>query len=121
MKARRIIALGIAFFLLAITDVSSQVEGETFGYFNGNNLYSLCLETSRDFKIGVCTGYVSAIVDVFWSKNGIDGLRACIPEAVSASQARDMVKKWIDDKPEMGQMKASSLVAKVMAEAFPCQ
>ncbi|MFB3144483.1 MAG: Rap1a/Tai family immunity protein [Candidatus Methylomirabilales bacterium] len=51
----------------------------------------------------------------------IDGLCACIPETVSASLVRDLVRKWINEKPELGQMKTSPVVAKTMAEAFPCK
>ncbi|MCZ6906071.1 MAG: Rap1a/Tai family immunity protein [Deltaproteobacteria bacterium] len=120
MKVRRIIPLGIAMLLLASASAPAQGESEPFGYFNGSNLYSLCSEGSRDFKIGVCTGYVAAIVDLLWSKNTIEGLRACLPEALSAGQARDMVKKWIEDRPALGQLKASLVVVKVMAGAFPC-
>ncbi|MFQ5881232.1 MAG: Rap1a/Tai family immunity protein [Candidatus Methylomirabilales bacterium] len=121
MRVGTIIVSGIVILLLTSMDVSSQAEGESFGYFSGNNLHSLCSKTSRDFKIGVCTGYVSAIVDLFWSKNTIDGLRACVPQALSTSQARDIVMQWINDNPEMGDMKASALVAKIMAETFPCK
>jgi hypothetical protein len=88
------------------------------GFMTGNELQSLC-NTNDAWGMVACTAYVMAIFEVMYS-NPIYGWRACFPSGVIAGQMTDVVKRFLARHPEQRHNTAGSLVAKALAEAFPC-
>jgi hypothetical protein len=87
---------------------------------DGNELWRLC--TSKGARDnGLCYGYVTAIAEVARESDGLYGHHACLPEHPTRHQAVEIVKRFLDQHPELRHYGASSLVAEALAEAFPCQ
>ena len=61
------------------------------------------------------------VADVLLGGDTITGWRACYTEGVSYEQFAAVVKRWLEDHPGAWHMKAPSLVAEALAEAFPCE
>ncbi len=90
--------------------------------YDGYDLHMLCsAPVSPPFMLsaGICLGYVVAIAGVL--RDGpVDGRRACIPEATSSDQMRDVVKRWLERHPEARGLSASRAAVRAFAEAYPC-
>jgi Ssp1 endopeptidase immunity protein Rap1a len=93
---------------------------EGAGFFTGNDLWSHCPDKSA-FSSGICLGFVAGIADVMGTGSAILGSKACIPEHGTAAQARDVVKRFLEQHPERRLYFATGLVADALADAFPCK
>jgi Rap1a immunity proteins len=101
---------------LACLPASAQ---EVSRFYSGNDLWSLCSGNSG-IQSGLCMGYVRGIADAMMVQPpGVAGRRACFPEQVTAEQARDVVKRYLEQHPEVRHYSAASLAAEALAEAFP--
>jgi hypothetical protein len=49
------------------------------------------------------------------------GFKACLPVNSSLEQSRDVVVRFLRAHPELRHLVAVSLVARALAEAFPCK
>lgn len=92
---------------------------------NGNNLYTDCaansgVSTEQWLLVGICIGYVTAIMDALSSGNSVNGFKACVPVNADMNQIVDLVKNFIRDHPEKRHLVAEGLVAEAFARAFPC-
>src|SRR5688500_17634980 len=64
------------------------------------------------FRAGNCVGYV-------WGVAGaLDGSSFCLSKGVQQRQVIDVVKRWLDDHPEVRHFAASCLVAEALKEKF---
>ena len=109
--------------LLAVVLVGVTWSGPAMAYFvDGNALHKVCQYPNVEFfPYGDCLGYTSGVSDVMTGGNIVDGLRACIGTNVSRGQAKDVVKRWLENHPQYRHLPARSLVAAALAEAFPCK
>jgi hypothetical protein len=82
---------------------------------NGNQLHNDCQSA-----LGICLGYTMAIADVL-QRGPYLGRKACIPTVVTNGQVRDVVKRALEANPGSRHYDASSLVAAVLSNAFPCR
>jgi hypothetical protein len=90
-------------------------------FFTGEQLREICESPSSAGQSWQCVGYVEAIADVMGHAM-YEGWRACIPtdERVTGAQAADVVTKYLRAHPDWLRFTASDLVARALAEAFPC-
>jgi hypothetical protein len=109
----RLIAIA-ATLALACLPASARAD------ITGDDYWRLC--TSKDAgDEGFCSGYVAAIAAAVILPNAVSGWRACFPEHSTGQQKVDVVKRWLDQHPELRHHPASYLVAQALAEAFPCK
>lgn len=120
----RLTSVVIAFSLMA-TPACAQI-------WNGNELYDMCKDgrnTLNGYVAGVFDKGVSDIVFAdHWaptveSKEGLKKVIKpyCIPDRVRVSQMRDVVCKFLADRPNQRHLPGAPLVQTALAEAFPCK
>ena len=106
--------LGLVLVLLLVSGRA------TADFQSGSTLLTICQDTARPMDRMQCLGYIQGISDVS-GHNTISGWRACGPEDLTGLQAMDIVLKHLREHPEDRHLAASSLVARALAEAFPCK
>ena len=87
----------------------------------GNDLRSQCTDYPGTIVEGLCSGFVIAIGEAVGQSYGVYGWRACFPTQTTRQQWVDVVKRYLDRHPEQRHLLAGFLVAKALAEAFPCK
>jgi hypothetical protein len=118
----RLAAMATAVMLACLPASARAVTTGTAG--TGNELWSLCTDTQGGVHgsgYWICLGYVQGIADAVDTPNGLSGWRACRPEGATRGQLQDVVTRWLDQHPEQRHYSAATLVAKALAEAFPCK
>ena len=83
-------------------------------YESGDSLVSLCEKPQDSSLYGFCAGYIIGAAD------GLDEGSFCPPEGHEKLQIVDVTVQWLLNHPENRQDPAHSLVAKALAESFPC-
>ena len=110
--------MAIALMMFAAVGHAGNAEGY---YLSGSDLLQEC-ESDAAFDRNVCMGYVMGIADVTRSYVTLGHLNKyfCIPDAVDSIQLQKVIIKRLNANPEELHLSASSLVAKALYEAFPC-
>ena len=89
----------------------------------GKDLKAICEDQTPNLQ-GVCVGYILGIADIMtqFSHDGgyFLGFRACMPE-ISVVQAQGVVVKFLNSHPDRLDRAGFSLIARALAEAYPCQ
>jgi Rap1a immunity proteins len=88
----------------------------------GNDLHENCKagprskghDTMSAFKTGACVGYVMGVA------SSLEGSAFCFPAGVEKGQIVDVIKRWLEDHPELRHYAASSLITSALKERFPC-
>ena len=88
---------------------------------DGDALNGLCGDFYRPTDIARCQGYVEAIVDVMRGGNTISSYKACIDNTTTDKQLLSEVEDYLRDSADQGADPAVGLVAKALADAFPCR
>jgi hypothetical protein len=103
-----------------VAAVMAASAGARADYRDGNRLYADC--TSPDTQL-FCIGYVMAIADAARAPNAVGeaGFTVCGLEDVTVKQLLDVTTRYLSAHPEERHLSAFSLVAKALAEAFPCK
>jgi len=89
--------------------------GTTF--VTGNEIYQ---DMKDNYGRLYSLGYITGVADV-GNGNSIDGFKFCIPAHATQGQLSDIVSKWLAQNPEKRHHLASSLIASVFQESFPCK
>ena len=116
----RILGAALALMLLS-SPASAAFSGSVFKWFC--DAYP---DQTEPYRSGVCFGYTVAVADVLGidapgiERQKIAGWSACLPEAVTNSQAVEVTIKFLNDHPELLHLEAESLVAMALSKAFPC-
>jgi Rap1a immunity proteins len=76
------------------------------------------LETRIQFRRLRC--YIMAIADAMSGDNSVLGLRACMSVEVAGSQIREIVVGALHREEASRNLAARGIVAKALAQAFPC-
>ena len=99
--------------------VAAPASGQDVGVWTtANDLHAWC-SSKVEADETACHAYIRAISEVV-ANDRTYNYRACIPKGVSATQAKDIVKNWLQAHPEQRHYAAYSTVARIIAEAFPC-
>jgi len=120
----RIIAQAvIAVVVMSVSDISAASDKAAV-YATGNTLLAWCLSASRSEQ-RLCDGYILGVADVMLENKKIGDVAACIPVPVRSrgwSQILNVVQRFLASHPEKrSQLSATNLVARALAEAYPCQ
>ena len=119
----RILGAALALMLLS-SPASAAFSGSVLKWYCES--YPDEAGTSAGVQAGVCFGYTVGVVDVLGidvpgiDRQKIGGWSACLPEAVTNSQAVEVTKKFLNDHPALLHLEAQSLVAMALSNAFPC-
>jgi hypothetical protein len=108
--------MAMAATALALTWLPASARGAGS---SGNDLWTYC--TGTTFQQGMCLGLVMGIADAMTAPGGIFGRRACFSSEATAGQARDVVKRYLEQQPEQRHYPAVYLVVHALSEAFPCK
>ncbi len=81
----------------------------------GNKLLALCTTAAT----ANCDAYLSGVADAI-AAQGREHAMACIPNAVSGSQLREVMLRFLHAHPEQLQLKAATLSTKAFSSSFPC-
>ncbi len=82
-------------------------------FLDGNGLLSR-MNDSETVPRMVALGYVQGVADVYAR------VKICAPQNVTAGQARDVVKQYLELNPERRHYSADSLVVNALAQVWPC-
>lgn len=107
----------MVFVVLAICAFASSA-GATF--VSGNHLYQHCGNSAMTAEQALCRGYISAIADTMENGDTVDGYRACVPSAAKAGQLQDRLFRHLDTNRLYRHYNASTIVARFLAQTFPC-
>lgn len=98
-------------------------DGRAQGHFaTGNTLLREC-EGNR-LNQPSCLAYMSGLADglaLLFELHPQSSIRACVPDKVTVSQIRDVVLKYLREKPEDRHEAASTLGLLALVGAFPCK
>jgi hypothetical protein len=82
-------------------------------FMDGNNLLSK-MNDSDVIPRAVSLGYVQGVIDVFVRT------QVCPPQNITAGQAQDVVKRYLEMNPAKRHFSADSLVVNAIARVWPC-
>jgi hypothetical protein len=82
-------------------------------FLDGNSLLSK-MNDSDVIPRAVSLGYVQGVIDVFVRT------QVCPPRNITAGQAQDVVKRYLENHPEKRHFSADSLVINAVAQVWPC-
>ena len=112
-RRTRLVAMSAA---VALACLPAAARADT----TGNDLWRIC--TSKDARDnGLCYGYVTAIAEVIGQPAGIYGHHACLSNDTAIQQIVDVVKRYLDQRPEVRHYGAYNLLVPVLVEAFLCK
>jgi hypothetical protein len=109
--------------MLVIVALSNLTAGKAAAWDaqTGNLLFENCAAWPRGqrdemtlFKTGTCVGYIWGVAGV------LEGSSFCL-KGVQPNQLVDVIKRWLDDHPEVRHYAASSLIETALKEKFPCR
>ena len=84
-------------------------------FYDGNRLNEAC-QSEQNHGDGICHGYVTAIVDVLGGLGVV-----CAQSNVTAQQAMDVVKQWLEQNPARRHETAAVIVTQIISETWPCK
>jgi len=97
-----------AIYVLAmLASVSAHAEFRT-----GNKLLEQMNGTPMEKMLSL--GYVMGVSDT------LQGATVCPPETLTAGQASDMVKKYLEDNPSVRHLAGDAIVNRVLSSVWPC-
>jgi len=99
------VALGLS---LCSTAASAKVR-------DGNQLLQQCTATIGA-QMAFCFSYIDAVTDSLLANGDV-----CISREVDDTQLRNIVLQLLQTNPGLRRLSAPSLIARALAEAFPCR
>jgi len=112
--------VGIIRVCLLIAGIASvgvaapQTARAAENYESGETLSALCEKPEDSALYGFCAGYIIGTADV------LDEGSFCPPEGHDKLQLVDVTVQWLGNNAGNRQDPAHALVAKALAESFPC-
>ncbi len=106
----------------AVLLVNMPLGGEAWPpYLTGADLAAAC-ESEEPAQQGLCLGYIRGVADVLGGPGAkVDGILACLPGGETGEQVVTIVKDYLAENPQLGNLKADGLVAYVLSLSFPCE
>ncbi len=106
----------VAFVVALAVTLPVRGEEKSAAFFSGEALFEKC-----DLSEVYCIGYVTAIADVMEKVKPLYGATACFPEGTTPGAQTEAVLAWLGENPKLLYLNATSLIAKALAKAFPCE
>jgi Rap1a immunity proteins len=88
---------------------------------SGSALYSFCIDYDRVADTATCAGYVTGIENVMARGDTVGGRKACLSENLNEQELLSIVRDYLGDAREEGRDSAATLVARALAQRFPCK
>ncbi len=83
-------------------------------------LFEKACNGQREVDQGVCLGYIMGVADSLASPDGLFGISACFPDAITAPQLRELAISQIDKHPDWYSLAAAPVVALALSSGYPC-
>jgi hypothetical protein len=100
-------------FILACLVIALPAKAQ----FTGAKLHDYCAGENAD----TCAMWISGFAGGMWYLQQIEKEpTTCIPEGFTATQARQIVKKFMADHPGMLNQSATTVAGTALEQAFPC-
>ena len=108
------VVLGVVALLVARTS-TGRTEPSTLynSFYTGNDIYD-------SIGGGFSHGYIIGVTDALKAGAIVYGNRACIRRTVSTQQGKDIVAKYMRERPQERDDAAPALVGRALSETFPC-
>ena len=90
-------------------------------YWSDTDLSAYCRANDGTLEKGACMGYIIGIADTLAAGGQVGNSRACIKAGVSIGQLVDTVTHFLTTTHDIQRGSANTLVASVLADAFPCK
>ena len=118
-------ALSMNRFLAALT-LAAFASQNANAQGNGPQLYATCVGVEKNSaKDQICNLYLSGLSEGIFvgSRVAEAGFRSCLPKAnpLNVQQVREIVEKFLRERPEKINLQASTLVFEALITAFPCK
>ena len=84
------------------------------GVFKDGNRLLLDCNSPRAFSRGICLGFIQGVSD-----SPVHGSRVCSPAV--GSQVKQVVVRFLEANPAKRDQDAAELVARALADAYPCR
>ena len=88
---------------------------------SGEYLQGLCADYYRPANTAACRGYVKGVADVLAKGEVVGGYKACMIETANDDRLVEIVTGYLDRAGERKGDPATLLVAKALAESYPCE
>lgn len=94
----------------------------SFGIQTGNDLLAECSEELHSSRLSSCLGYLQGLdhshnTFLWWKQ--LKEPQYCIPDGVTVGQLRDIVLKYLKERPEELHLEPSGLALNAWITAFP--
>jgi hypothetical protein len=113
----RVLAVTVTMFVLI---TARPAKADDWPRWTGNTLMQKC-HAGDD---ALCRGYVMGFADSIVLHNDFDLNEPepilCIPSHMDGKQLWNLVRQYLDEKPEWRDRPADALVSEVLLETFPC-
>lgn len=87
---------------------------------DGDALLRECTATIGAY-MDFCYGYIDAVADYLFQKHAVGELTACATKPPDDSRLRFVVVQFLRENPALRTMSAPELIARALAEKFPCK
>jgi hypothetical protein len=95
---------------------ATAAQAQRVSKVDGNKLLDYCTSKAT---LG-CDAYLDGIADGIEAEGRAKAV-ACIPKAVTTTQMRDVVVKYLRGNPQTREFSAARLATKAFSAAFPCR
>jgi hypothetical protein len=82
---------------------------------DGDGLYAACEKSDT-----VCRYFVMGVVDVLNSGAVSEAIGVCVKSHVTVPEMTNVVKRYLNDRPDQRQRMAWEIVMQAIQKAFPC-
>ncbi len=112
--------MGLPVVLLAAVLTAGPLRAEVGVTFaSGEKFHAWCTGQSKALQ-NFCMTYVAGVADVL-AFSPVGTIRACLPKGeATIGQAVRKVKDWMEANPDEMRFSAVSIVARALADAYPC-
>ena len=87
---------------------------------DGNALLKQCSATIGALMT-FCFGYIDAVTDAVLENDGLGNVDVCISAELDDVQLKNIVIGFLKKNPGLRRFAAPTLIARALAEAFPCR
>jgi hypothetical protein len=111
---------------LAVLVLAALAPQKAGAQGNGPQLYATCVGVEKNSaRDQICNIYLSGISEGIFVGSLVAeaGFRSCLPKgsALNVQQVREIVEKFLRERPEKINLQASTLVFEALVTAFPCK
>ena len=112
-------------FLLVASSAKAQFDQTGTSNLTGNWLYTVCAANDQRGQL-ICQMWIRGFqAGIISSQNlaQVNKLKpaSCIPQGVTADQAKLIIEKFLKDNPQYMQLSAETVASYALVIAFPCR